>query len=53
MKQNKYYNQLWQDKEFCTSTYSKKNTFKYKKAKNKAMIILLILLHTFRGIQYL
>jgi hypothetical protein len=40
---------LWQDKEFCTTTYSKKDAFKYKKAMNKTMNILLILLHTFFG----
>jgi hypothetical protein len=40
-------------KNFAQLPTPKKITFKYKKAKNKAMIILMILLYSFRGIQYL
>jgi len=39
-------------KNFAQLPTPKKITFKYKKAKNKAMIILMILLYSFRGIQY-
>ena len=40
-------------KNFAQLPTPKKDAFKYKKTKNKTMNILLILLHTFSGIQYL